>query len=139
MLCFFPVLACRIAYFLLWLSFDLSCHIHFSDHIALYVIPASLICSVTTIRCSLCRRHNLSFPLPHFLCYNSAFFSKTLSFALLARLFASISSSDGRIGFRVITFPLEACPHTHTGKSGEQVQGFSFRRKAVFTIRSSSE
>ena len=30
-------------------------------------------------------------------------------------------------------------PHTHTGNSGGQVQGFSFLRNAFFTIRSSRE
>lgn len=39
----------------------------------------------------------------------------------------------------VITFPLDFLPHTHTGKSGGQVHGFSFFRKIVFTILSSRE
>ncbi len=39
----------------------------------------------------------------------------------------------------MITFPLDFFPHTHTGKSGGQVHGFSFLRKMVFTILSSRE
>ena len=54
-------------------------------------------------------------------------------------LFTSSSSTLGRMGFLVITFPLETLPHTHTGNSGGQVQGFSFLRNAFFTIRSSRE
>ena len=45
----------------------------------------------------------------------------------------------GRIGLRVTTCPRLVLPHTHTGNSGGQVQGFSFLRKAFFTILSSSE
>ena len=67
------------------------------------------------------------------------FFSNTRNFALLDLLFTSSSSAPGRIGFLVITFPLETLPHTHTGNSGGQVQGFSFLRNAFFTIRSSRE
>ena len=49
------------------------------------------------------------------------------------------TSGDGTIGFLVITFPLETAPHTQTGKSGGQVQGFSFSLNRFFTIRSSRE
>ena len=38
-----------------------------------------------------------------------------------------------------MTFPFDFFPHTHTGKSGGQVQGFSFLLKIVFTILSSRE
>ena len=41
--------------------------------------------------------------------------------------------------FRVITFPLDFFPHTHTGKSEGQVHGFSFFLKIAFTILSSRE
>ena len=51
----------------------------------------------------------------------------------------SISSSEGRIGFLVITLPFDLFPHTQTGKSGGQVHGFSFLRNTFFTIRSSRE
>jgi hypothetical protein len=43
------------------------------------------------------------------------------------------------MGFFVTTLPLGIFPHTHTGNSGGQVQGASFFRKVVFTMRSSSE
>ena len=65
--------------------------------------------------------------------------SKIRSFALFARLFSSISSLLGRIGFLVIILPFDIFPHTHTGKSLGHVHGFSFLRNALFTIRSSSE
>ena len=42
--------------------------------------------------------------------------SNILSFALYERLFDSVSASDGKIGFLVITFPFEIFPQTHTGK-----------------------
>lgn len=51
--------------------------------------------------------------------------SKMRSFALFERLFASISSSLGRMGFLVTILPFDTFPHTHTGKSGGQVQGLS--------------
>ena len=53
--------------------------------------------------------------------------------------FSASSSRPGRIGFRVITRPFEVFPHTQTGNSGGQVQGFSFLRKAFLTMRSSRE
>ena len=65
--------------------------------------------------------------------------SKTRSFALFDLGFSSVSSTEGMIGFLVITCPLDFFPHTQTGNSGGQVQGFSFRLKTSFTIRSSSE
>ena len=65
--------------------------------------------------------------------------SNTRSFALLERLLYSISSSVGKIGFRVSILPRDFFPHTQTGKSGGQVHGFSFRLKFVLTIRSSKE
>ena len=43
------------------------------------------------------------------------------------------------MGFLVTTRPLLFFPHTHTGKSGGQVQGFSLCLNLVFTIRSSRE
>ena len=49
------------------------------------------------------------------------------------------SSSDGRIGFLVITLPLLFFPHMQTGKEGGQVQGFSFSLNFTFTILSSNE
>ena len=54
-------------------------------------------------------------------------------------VFSSSSSFDGRIGFRVITLPILFLPHTHTGKSGGQMHGFSLVRNLVFTILSSKE
>ena len=65
--------------------------------------------------------------------------SKTRSFALLALLFSSISSAEGRIGFLVTTFPMDTLPQVQTGNSGGQIQGFSFSRKAALTILSSKE
>lgn len=65
--------------------------------------------------------------------------SKIRSFALFERLFASISYLLGRMGFLVTILPFDTFPHTHTGKSGGQVQGFSFFLNALFTILSSSE
>ena len=53
--------------------------------------------------------------------------------------FIFISSSVGRIGFLVITFPFDFLPHVHTGKFGGQMHGFSFLRNAFFTILSSNE
>ena len=67
------------------------------------------------------------------------FFSKIRNFALFDRLFISISSFPGRIGFLVMTFPSALRPHTHTGKSGGHVHGFSLFWKNLFTIRSSKE
>ena len=64
-------------------------------------------------------------------------FSNTLSFALSLLLFSSSSSGPGRIGLRVITFPFDTAPHTHTGKSGGHVHGFSAFLNASFTILSS--
>ena len=69
----------------------------------------------------------------------SQLLSNTLSFELFDLLFSSSSSSDGTIGFLVTTRPLLFLPHTHTGKSGGQIHGFSFVRNLVFTMRSSSE
>ena len=40
------------------------------------------------------------------------------SFALLDLGFSSISSLPGKIGFLVMTLPLDSLPHTQTGKSG---------------------
>ena len=39
----------------------------------------------------------------------------------------------------MITLPILFLPHTHTGKSGGQIHGFSLVRNLVFTIRSSNE
>lgn len=69
----------------------------------------------------------------------SQLLSNTLSFELFDLLFSSSSSSDGTIGFLVTTRPLLFLPHTHTGKSGGQIHGFSFVRNLVFTMRSSRE
>lgn len=71
--------------------------------------------------------------------HNQLSFSNTRSFALLALGFSSISVSDGRIGFLVTTCPLLFLPHTQTGNSRGQMQGFSAVRNRLFTIRSSSE
>ena len=78
------------------------------------------------------RRLVFIFISPSFLSYFTVLCrSNTLSFALFARLFSSSSSSDGKIGFLVITLPFETFPHTHTGNSFGQVHGFSFFRKLV--------
>ena len=60
--------------------------------------------------------------------------SKIRSFALLERLLLSISSTVGRIGFLVTTFPFDTFPQTQTGKWLGQVHGFSFFLNALFTI-----
>ena len=65
--------------------------------------------------------------------------SKTLNFALFDRGFTSSSSSDGSIGFRVITFPRDFFPQTQVGKLGGHSHGFSHFLKIFFTIRSSRE
>ena len=54
------------------------------------------------------------------------------SLALFARLFSSISSSLGRIGFLVKILPFDTFPHTQTGKSLGHVHGFSFFPKCAF-------
>ncbi len=54
-------------------------------------------------------------------------------------MFSPSSLSPGNTGFGVITLPSGFFPQTHTGKSGGQVQGLSYRLNARFTIRSSSE
>ena len=66
-------------------------------------------------------------------------FSNIRSFALFARGLPLRSSSPGRIGFPLITFPLLFFPQIQTGKDDGQVHGFSALLKAVFTIRSSRE
>ena len=70
----------------------------------------------------------------------SFIFSNTLSFVTLgSAVYFPVLPHWEELGFLVITFPLETLPHTHTGNSGGQVQGFSFLRNAFFTIRSSRE
>ena len=44
------------------------------------------------------------------------------SLALLLRLLAASSVSPASMGFLFTSFPLGRLPHTHTGKSGGQVQ-----------------
>ena len=75
---------------------------------------------------SICRIYPSICPSGHnfsvsFVPSRHTFRSKTRSFALLERGFVSISSSPGKIGFRVTTVPLDFFPHTQTGNSGGHV------------------
>ena len=65
--------------------------------------------------------------------------SNTLNLELFDLLFSLISSSVGTTGFLVITLPFGTLPHTHAGKLGGQVQGFSLFLNLVITILSSNE
>jgi hypothetical protein len=61
------------------------------------------------------------------------------SFALVERGFCSASRAVAVSGFLVRIFALGTLPQTQTGAEGGQVQGFSKRRNACLTIRSSNE
>ena len=66
---------------------------------------------------SSCLRHLPTFHL------STTFSVQNTSFALLDLGFSSISSFPGKIGFLVITLPLDFFPHTQTGKSGRAGTG----------------
>ena len=61
------------------------------------------------------------------------------SLALVEREFRASSSSEAVSGFLVRIFALGTFPQMQIGAEGGHVQGFSKRRNACLTIRSSSE
>ena len=66
-------------------------------------------------------------------------FVATRSFALRDLGFSSNSFSLGRIGFFVSILTIGFLPHTQTGKSRGQMQGFASSDKVFFTILSSPD
>ena len=67
------------------------------------------------------------------------FFSRILSFADLDRLFSSISSSLGTIGFLVISFEIGSMPSGIIGKFGGKSGHEDASLKIVLHNRSSNE
>ena len=63
----------------------------------------------------------------------------TLSFALSALGFSSSSAADAVMGLLLTSSTSFTFPHTHTGKSGGQVQERVSCLKAFLTILSSNE
>ena len=61
------------------------------------------------------------------------------SLALVEREFRASSSFEAVSGFLVRIFALGCFPQMQIGAEGGHVQGFSKRRNACLTIRSSSE
>src|SRR2546428_11698294 len=66
-------------------------------------------------------------------------FSATRSFALRDRKFRFTSSSEATTGRPVSILTISFAPHAQTGRPGGQMHSPSRRRKARFTMRSSSE
>ncbi len=66
-------------------------------------------------------------------------FSAVRSLALRARGFSSSSRSVGRMGFLFTSLMSGVRPHTHTGKSGGQMQPRAKSASPLLTMRSSSE